>query len=81
MLDCLSAGILVVDHLTSPVARVPRAGELVMADELSLSIGGNAANVSMNLARLGVKVGVAGCVGDDVFGECVCCRASPQRPR
>jgi sugar/nucleoside kinase (ribokinase family) len=69
MLDCLSAGILVVDHLTAPVARVPRAGELIMADELPLSIGGNAANVSINLARLGVKVGVAGCVGDDVFGR------------
>ena len=40
-----------------------------MADELPLSIGGNAANVSMNLARLGVKVGVAGCVGEDVFGQ------------
>ena len=40
-----------------------------MADELPLSIGGNAANVSMNLARLGVTVGAVGCVGDDVFGQ------------
>ena len=69
MLDCLSAGILVVDHLTSPIPHLPRAGELVMADELPLSIGGNAANVSMNLARLGVNVGAVGCVGDDVFGQ------------
>jgi sugar/nucleoside kinase (ribokinase family) len=69
MLDCLSAGILVVDHLTSPIARLPRAGELVMADELPLSIGGNAANVSMDLARLGVTVGACGCVGSDVFGQ------------
>ncbi|MEX2139079.1 MAG: carbohydrate kinase family protein [Pirellulales bacterium] len=69
MLDCLSAGILVVDHLTVPISHLPRAGELVMADELPLSIGGNAANVSMNLARLGVKVGAVGCVGDDVFGQ------------
>jgi sugar/nucleoside kinase (ribokinase family) len=69
MLDCLSAGILVVDHLTSPISHLPRAGELVMADELPLSIGGNAANVSMNLARLGVNVGAVGCVGDDVFGQ------------
>jgi sugar/nucleoside kinase (ribokinase family) len=69
MLDCLSTGILVVDHLCSPISHLPRAGELVMAEELPLSIGGNAANVSMNLARLGVKVGAAGCVGDDVFGQ------------
>lgn len=40
-----------------------------MADELPLSIGGNAANVSMNLARLGVNVGAVGCVGNDVFGQ------------
>jgi sugar/nucleoside kinase (ribokinase family) len=69
MLDCLSAGILVVDHLTSPITHLPRAGELIMADELPLSIGGNAANVSMNLARLGVKVGAVGCVGRDAFGQ------------
>jgi sugar/nucleoside kinase (ribokinase family) len=69
MLDCLSAGILVVDHLTAPISHLPRAGELVMADELPLSIGGNAANVSMNLARLSVKVGAVGCVGNDVFGQ------------
>jgi sugar/nucleoside kinase (ribokinase family) len=69
MLDCLSAGILVVDHLTTPISHLPRAGELVMADALPLSIGGNAANVSMNLARLGVNVGAVGCVGEDVFGQ------------
>jgi sugar/nucleoside kinase (ribokinase family) len=69
MLDCLSAGILVVDHLTSPISHLPRAGELVMADELPLSIGGNAANVSINLARLGIKVGAVGCVGRDPFGQ------------
>ena len=69
MLDCLSAGILVVDHLTAPISHLPRAGELVMADELPLSIGGNAANVSMNLARLGVKVGAVGCIGSDAFGQ------------
>jgi sugar/nucleoside kinase (ribokinase family) len=69
MLDCLSAGILVVDHLTAPISHLPGAGQLVMADELPLSIGGNAANVSMDLARLGVKVGVAGVVGRDPFGQ------------
>jgi sugar/nucleoside kinase (ribokinase family) len=69
MLDCLSAGILVVDHLTAPISHLPGAGELVMADGLPLSIGGNAANVSMDLARLGINVGVAGVVGRDPFGQ------------
>jgi sugar/nucleoside kinase (ribokinase family) len=65
----LSAGILVVDHLSSPIARLPRAGELVLCDRLPLAIGGCAANVAIDLARVGVGVGVAGCVGRDPFGQ------------
>ncbi len=66
--ECLSAGVLVVDHLCSPIERMPIAGELVMADALPLSIGGCAANVSANLARLGVLVGAVGCIGNDALG-------------
>jgi sugar/nucleoside kinase (ribokinase family) len=65
----LSAGILVVDHLSAPIARLPRAGELVLCDRLPLAIGGCAANVAIDLARVGVGVGVAGCVGRDPFGQ------------
>jgi sugar/nucleoside kinase (ribokinase family) len=71
MLDCLSAGIFVADHICSPISHVPRAGELLLADELPLAIGGCASNVAMNLARLGHRVGVAGCVGRDAFGRFV----------
>ncbi len=66
---CLSTGILVADHLCSPIDHVPRAGELLLAEELPLAIGGCAANVAMGLARLGVDVGVVGCVGRDPFGQ------------
>lgn len=69
MSQCLAAGIIVVDHLCSPIPRLPRAGELVMADELPLRIGGCAANASIDLARVGVEVGIAGCVGDDPLGQ------------
>lgn len=65
----LSAGILVVDHLCTPIPRVPRAGELILCDRLPLAIGGCAANVAIDLARVGVSVGVAGCVGRDPFGQ------------
>lgn len=68
-IDCLSVGILVADHLCSPVDHMPVAGELVLADELPLAIGGCAANAAIDLARLGVAVGAVGCVGDDSFGE------------
>jgi len=68
-IDCLSVGILVADHLCSPVERMPEAGELVLADELPLAIGGCAANVAIDLARLGMAVEAVGCVGNDAFGD------------
>jgi sugar/nucleoside kinase (ribokinase family) len=71
MLDCLSVGLLVADHLCDPIARLPNAGELVVSERLPLSIGGCASNVAVDLARLGVRVGVVGCVGRDYFGRFV----------
>lgn len=67
--ECLSTGILVADHLCSPIDHLPRAGELLLAEELPLAIGGCASNVAMGLARLGVSVGVVGRVGRDPFGR------------
>ncbi len=68
-IDCLSVGILVADHLCDPIDKVPAAGELVICPRLPLSIGGCASNVAVDLARLGVRVGVVGCVGQDYFGR------------
>jgi sugar/nucleoside kinase (ribokinase family) len=70
-LDCLSVGLLVADHLCAPISHCPKAGELVLTDHLSLNIGGCASNAAIDLARLGVRVGVVGCVGDDPFGRFV----------
>jgi len=68
-IDCLCAGILVADHLSPPLERLPRAGELVLADSLPLEIGGCASNVALDLVRFGHSVGVLGCVGQDAFGR------------
>jgi sugar/nucleoside kinase (ribokinase family) len=68
-LECLSVGILVADHLCDPIDHVPAAGELVLSGRLPLATGGCAANAGVDLARLGVKVGVVGCVGHDAFGR------------
>ncbi len=70
-LDCLSVGILVADHLCDPIERLPAAGELVLAERLPLAVGGCASNAAIGLARLGVRVGVVGCVGRDAFGRFV----------
>src|SRR6516165_3518533 len=67
----LCAGIVVADHVSSPISHLPAAGELVLADQLVLTIGGCAANVGVDLVKLGVPARVAGCVGDDVFGRVV----------
>lgn len=69
MLDVLCFGIIVSDHLCLPISHLPREGELVLSPRFELTIGGNAANVSTDLAKLGVNVGVVGLVGKDVFGR------------
>ena len=71
MSDCLSVGLLVADHLCLPLARMPLPGELLVVDRLLLNIGGCASNAAMDMARVGVKVGVVGCVGQDIFGQYV----------
>jgi len=69
--DCLCLGLAVADHLCSPIARMPDAGELAISDRLELAVGGCAANVAVDLVRNGCTAGIAGCVGDDLFGAFV----------
>ncbi len=69
--DVLCAGIVVADHICTPISHLPKAGELVLADRLLLTIGGCAANVAVDLVKLGVRATVLGRVGDDVFGRAV----------
>jgi len=65
------AGVIVADHLCTPISHVPAPGELVKADELVLNIGGCATNAAVVLAKLGVRSTVCGKVGDDAFGRFV----------
>jgi sugar/nucleoside kinase (ribokinase family) len=67
--EVLCVGILVADVFAPPLARLPLAGELLPVDEVLLQTGGCAANTGANLARLGVRVGVIGRVGHDVFAD------------
>lgn len=69
--EVLSAGIVVADHVCTPIPRLPAAGELVMADRLLLTLGGCAANVAVDLAKMGVRAEVVGRVGDDLFARIV----------
>jgi sugar/nucleoside kinase (ribokinase family) len=69
--DVLCAGIIVADHVSSPITHLPAAGELVMADRLLLTIGGCAANAAVDLVKMGVRAAVVGRVGGDIFGRIV----------
>jgi sugar/nucleoside kinase (ribokinase family) len=69
--DVLCAGIIVADHVCTPISHLPEAGELVLADQMLLTIGGCAANVAVDLVKLGASASAAGRVGGDVFGRVV----------
>jgi sugar/nucleoside kinase (ribokinase family) len=71
LIDVLCAGYIVADHVSSPISHLPAPGELVLADQLLLTIGGCAANVAVDLVKLGVSAAVVGRVGEDVFGRIV----------
>src|SRR5438876_3392392 len=67
--DVLCAGIIVADHVSSPISHLPKAGELVLADSFLLTIGGCAANAAVDLSKMGVRTAVVGRVGSDAFGK------------
>src|SRR5436190_23281757 len=69
--DVLCAGIIVADHVCTPIAHLPGPAELAMADRLLLTLGGCAANTAVDLAKMGVRAAVAGRVGGDLFGRIV----------
>lgn len=66
-LDVVGLGALNMDYLYR-VERILSDGETIVKD-FRQSPGGSAANTIYGLARLGVKTGFAGMVGDDSDGE------------
>jgi sugar/nucleoside kinase (ribokinase family) len=69
--DCLCLGNIVADHVCAPVEKIPGSGELVMTQRLSLSTGGCASNVAVDLARLQRRAAIVGLVGTDPLGRYV----------
>ncbi len=69
--EVLCAGIIVADHVCSPITHVPAAGELVTTEKMLLTIGGCAANAAVDLVKMEVASAVVGRVGGDIFGRIV----------
>jgi len=65
----LCVGDMVVDIFSSPLARLPEPGELVLSDKIAVFPGGNALNTAIALRHLGENVAVAGSIGDDSLGR------------
>lgn len=65
MPDVGCAGLLVEDTFCGPIAALPPEGALMLLERMPVRAGGCAANVAIDLARQGVSVDVAGCVGED----------------
>ncbi|WP_132746866.1 ribokinase [Scopulibacillus darangshiensis] len=61
-------GSINMDLVTESDMR-PKAGETLLGSHFSMIPGGKGANQAVAAARLGAKVNMIGCVGDDLFGE------------
>ena len=77
--DVLCAGLVVADFVGAPVAALPASGGIVTTPRIELTIGGSAANVAVDVAKLDLRVGIAARIGDDWLGQFV--RDSLQRER
>ncbi len=62
-------GILCADIFGKTVDSLPERGKLSLVDNISLQVGGCAANVAITLAKLGLKTSIMGKVGDDSLGK------------
>jgi sugar/nucleoside kinase (ribokinase family) len=69
MADVACLGILVADLLGRPIDALPPRGRLSLVDEMTLNIGGCAANTGIAMQRLGLRVAALGMVGSDGLGE------------
>ena len=70
MPEIIGVGALNMDRLYL-VERIGAPGEELIIDSASEQPGGSAANTIVGLARLGVKTGFIGVVGDDSDGACI----------
>ena len=67
----LCAGIIVLDHGCSPIKHFPAEGELIATSGMALTLGGCAANVGVDLAKMDVHSKILGKIGDDDFGKVI----------
>ncbi len=67
--DILSAGLMVYDILVGPVDESVFSVDTLHLDSVNYKTGGDALNVALDAAKLGVNVCMGGVVGDDMPGR------------
>ncbi|WP_166360264.1 ribokinase [Pseudomonas akapageensis] len=69
----MAANVVVVGSLNMDLVtraeRLPRPGETLAGESFTTVAGGKGANQAVAAARLGGRVAMIGCVGDDAYGE------------
>lgn len=66
--DVVVVGDINVDIL-APLDHYPPPGGHALTDEVHIESGGSAANTAVELSRLGLKVAMLGCAGDDPLAD------------
>jgi len=70
-MSILCAGLIVCDVIVSPVPKDVMYNDSSRIDTLKMASGGDALNVAVVLAKLGVSVSLCGMAGVDAFGNFV----------
>ena len=65
----ICVGEMVADIVVHPVDAIDFTVDSMLVDDIALKSGGDALNVSLNLAKLGVPVSFQGKAGNDMFGQ------------
>src|SRR5262245_5355810 len=66
--DLVVVGSMNVDQITY-CRRFPADGETLVAERYAQGFGGKGANQAVMAARLGARVAMVGCLGDDGLGD------------
>ena len=69
--DILGAGLATYDTMLSPSPSDLMSSDGAVAENELTGSGGDAVNSAISMAKLGVKVCVSACVGDDSFADII----------
>ena len=69
MKTVVTLGLQIVDILGRPVSHVPPGQQLLLLDEIRITVAGTAAGTAIDLAKLGANVIAMGAIGQDEPGD------------